>query len=53
MAKRSDSVILLIAFNVAYSKEDSGRWAVWLGRHPAEKISVGPNDKLIRGGNPE
>lgn len=28
-------------------------WAVWLGRHPAEKISVGPKDKLIRFGNPK
>ena len=28
-------------------------WAVWLGRHPAEKISVGHKDKLIQGGNLE
>ncbi len=28
-------------------------WAVWLGRHPTEKISVGLNDKLIRLGNSE
>jgi len=32
---------------------DSSRRAVWLGRHPAEKISVGPNDKLIQLGNLE
>ena len=30
---------------------DSGRWAVWLGRHPAEKISAGPNGKLNHFGN--
>ena len=33
--------------------EDSGMWAVWLGWHPAEKISVGPNGKLIVVGNYE
>ena len=32
---------------------DTSRRAVWLGRHPTEKISVGPNDKLIRVGDPK
>ena len=27
---------------------NSGWWAVWLGRHPLEKISRGPKDKLIQ-----
>ena len=26
-------------------------WVVWLGRHPAENISVGHKDKLTEGGN--
>jgi|SaaInl4_200m_RNA_FD_contig_71_218038_length_2839_multi_19_in_0_out_0_1 hypothetical protein len=26
--------------------EDTSRWAVWLGRHPAEKVSVGPKGQL-------
>ena len=30
---------------------DTSRRAVWLGRHPAEKISAGPNGKLIQVGN--
>ena len=51
--KRSNHVILLISFKVAHSREDTSRRAVWLGRHPAEKISVGPNGKLIQGGNLE
>ena len=25
---------------------DIGRWAVWLGRHPLEKISRGPEGRL-------
>ncbi|PIN77922.1 hypothetical protein COV15_00915 [Candidatus Woesearchaeota archaeon CG10_big_fil_rev_8_21_14_0_10_34_12] len=33
--------------------EDIDRWAVWLGRHPAEKISVGPKVELIQVGNLE
>jgi len=33
--------------------EDTIRGAVWLGRHPAEKVSVGPNGQLIRFRNPE
>ncbi len=51
--RRSNHVILLIFNGVAYSKEDTSRRAVWLGRHPTEKISVGPNDKLIQVGNLE
>jgi len=31
---------------------DTSRRAVWLGRHPAEKISAGPNGKLSWVGNP-
>ena len=27
-------------------KKNSIRWAVWLGRHPDEKISSGPNGLL-------
>ena len=30
---------------------DTSRRAVWLGRHPAEKISAGPKDKLSEVGN--
>ena len=33
--------------------QDSIRPVFWLGRHPAEKISVGPKDKLIQIGNLE
>ena len=33
--------------------EDSSRRAVWLGRCPVEKISIGPKDKLIQLGNLE
>lgn len=51
--KRSNLVILLISFEVAHPRGDTSRRAVWLGRHPAEKISVGPKDKLIRVGNPK
>ena len=49
----SDSVILLTFDRIAYALEDSGRRAVWLGRHPVEKISIGPKDKLIQLGNLE
>ena len=49
----SKSVILLIFFEVANLQEDSSRRVVWLGRHPTEKISVGPNGKLIQVGNLE
>ena len=53
--ERSDLVILLIFLEVAYSYlyGDTSRRAVWLGRHPAEKISAGPNGKLIQVGNLE
>jgi len=33
--------------------EENSWWVVWLGRHPAEKISAGPNNKLIQVGNLE
>ena len=33
--------------------ENNSRRVVWLGRHPAKKISAGPNDKLIQVGNLE
>ena len=46
-------VILLIFCKFTYSYEDIIRRAVWLGRHPSEKISEGPNDKLIQVGNLE
>ena len=51
--KRSTNVKLLIFLDVAHLRGDTSRRAVWLGRHPAEKISVGPNDKLIQVGNLE
>jgi hypothetical protein len=47
----SDLVILLISFEVTNSRGDTNRRAVWLGRHPAEKISAGPNGKLTQVGN--
>lgn len=46
-------VILLTFYRFTYSYEDIIRRAVWLGRHPSEKISEGPNDKLIQVGNLE
>ena len=49
----SNRVILLIFFKTAHPGGDNSRQAVWLGRHPAEKISVGPNGKLIQVGNLE
>ena len=33
-------------------REDSGWRTVWLGRHPVEKISMGPKGKLRRFRNP-
>jgi hypothetical protein len=51
--KRSNHVTLLISLEVAYLRGDTSRRAVWLGWHPAEKISVGPKDKLIQVGNLE
>ena len=49
----SQYVILLALCRPTYSFEDSSRRAVWLGRHPSEKISQGPKDKLIQVGNLE
>ena len=49
----SDNVILLMLHGIAYLRGDTSRRAVWLGRHPAEKISAGPNGKLIQVGNLE
>jgi hypothetical protein len=49
----SDLVILPITFGVAHLRGDTNRRAVWLGWHPAEKISAGPKDKLIYVGNVE
>ena len=46
-------VILLIFSGFTHSFEDISRRAVWLGRHPSEKISEGPKDKLIQVGNLE
>ena len=46
-------VILLIFCRFTHSYENSSRRAVWLGRHPSEKISEGPKDKLIQVGNLE
>src|SRR3989338_6530139 len=51
--KRSAHVILPMPLDVAHPGGDTSRWAVWLGRHPAEKISAGPNGKLIQVGNLE
>ena len=51
--KQSDLVILLIFLEVAHPRGDTSRRAVWLGWHPAEKISAGPNVKLIYVGNVE
>ncbi len=49
----SELVILPILFKVAYHLWDSSRRVVWLGRHPVEKISIGPKDRLIQLGNLE
>ncbi len=46
-----DNVTLLIFLKAAHPGGDTNRRAVWLGRHPAEKISAGPNGKLIQVGN--
>ena len=27
-------------------REDTGRWAVWLGRHAVEKVSTAPKGRL-------
>src|SRR3989344_318828 len=47
------NVTLPMLLEVAHPGGDTSRRAVWLGRHPAEKISVGPNGKLIQVGNLE
>jgi len=49
--KRSKLVTLPIFNEVTYLKRDTSRRVVWLGRHPAKKISAGPNNKLIQVGN--
>jgi hypothetical protein len=49
--RRSNNVTLPNGCENTNSSEDSGRRAVWLGRRPAEKISVGPNGKLNHVGN--
>lgn len=49
----SKSVTLLIFNKRDYSWEDSNWQAVWLGRHPVEKITIGPKGKLIQVGNLE
>jgi hypothetical protein len=47
-------VILLIFSRFTNSLTGNiNRRAVWLGRHPSEKISEGPKDKLIQVGNLE
>lgn len=51
--QRSNLVILPTFLDIAHSQEDTSRRAVWLGRHPAEKISAGPKDKLIQVGDLE
>ena len=52
--KRWSNLVTLPNFNeVTYLKGDTNWWVVWLGRHPTEKISVGPNNKLIQVGNLE
>jgi hypothetical protein len=51
--QRSELVILLISFGFAHPRGDTSRRAVWLGWHPAEKISAGPKVKLIQVGNLE
>lgn len=53
-ARRHVDIVILLTFcRFTYSFEDTSRRAVWLGRHPSEKISEGPNDKLIYVGNVE
>ena len=47
------NVTLLIFLRAAHPRGDTSRRAVWLGRHPTEKISPGPNGKLIQVGNLE
>src|SRR3989338_8943310 len=47
------NVTLPISLKAAHPGGDTSRRAVWLGRHPPEKISGGPNGKLIQVGNLE
>jgi len=47
------NVTLLMSGEVAHPGGDTSRRAVWLGWHPPEKISGGPNGKLIQVGNLE
>ena len=49
----SDLVILLTFAKIAYHLWNSSRRAVWVGRRPIEKISIGPKDELIQLGNLE
>ena len=51
--RRSNHVTLPISSKAAHPGGDTSRRAVWLGRHPREKISLGPNGKLIQVGNLE
>jgi hypothetical protein len=48
-----DNVTPHPVFCKAYLRGDRIRWAVWLGRHPDERISSGPNGVLIRVRTPE
>lgn len=45
--KRSKSVTPPIFSKSTNLFWNSGWRVVWLGRHPAENVSVGPKDKLI------
>jgi hypothetical protein len=46
MKHHSSKLVLLIP-----EKENISRRVVWLGRHPAEKISAGPKGQLRKFGN--
>lgn len=37
-----------MATSLTPERGDTGRWAVWLGRHPPEKASGGPKGRLRR-----
>ena len=47
-----NTALLQLCLLPALRRWDNGRWAVWLGRHPLEKISRGPKDRLRRVRNP-
>lgn len=51
MVKRIESVTLAIFLQKTYLKKDNYWRAVWLGRHPSEKISEGPKGELSVVGN--